>query len=258
MKILASQLVMSLAVLAFAMVALRIAGALPGNAQRYGYAWELTGWTFLLAGSNSLFHDLFSIIAFQGGAESQAWAAVLRWHPILNHSRTFLLTAYCLALVVALYRLGRDETAPPLRWTFGVAVMGMIIGGAVGWLEEAFSGLSHYSAVAVFDIMELGAFMLLLIVGLSSGSMDRSLWGILSVNGFVLALSVLLFAALSRIDLAGQWTPRPWHVQSTKALLRVLMVALALRQLWRLRHGHPVRGLLESTPRPATTPSLHG
>lgn len=258
MKILASQLVMALAVLAFAMVALRIAGAIPGHAQRYGYAWKLTGWTFLLAGSNALFHDLFSIIAFQGGAESRAWAAILRWHPILNHSRTFLLTAYCFALVVALYRIGRGKTPPQLRWTFGAAVMGMFAGGTVGWNEDVFSGLTHFSAVAVFDILELGAFMLLLIVGLSSGSMDRALWAVLGVNGFSLALSVLLFAALSQIDFAGQWTPRPWHVQSTKAMLRVLMVVIALRQLWRLRQGYPVRGLLESASGPAARPSLHG
>jgi hypothetical protein len=252
MPILAGQVAMSLAVLAFAALALRVAGALPpSHARRFGYAWAFTGWAFLLEGSNSLFHDVFSIVAFRGGPESAAWAAVLRWHPILNHSRTFLLTTYCVVLSVALVRLARGQ-APPRLWTgLGVVVAGMLLGGVIGGQEATFSGFTHFSAVAIFDVMAL------LSAGLLSGAMDRSAWVSLAVNGVVLALSVLLFAALSQIDYTAQWSPQPWLIQWTKVVLHLLMVVIAMRHLHRIRRGHPIRGLLDSPVRAAGVPSLH-
>jgi hypothetical protein len=257
MTILAGQVAMSLAVLAFAALALRVAGVIPVHARRFAYAWALTGWTFLIVGANSLFHDVFSIIAFQSGPESAAWAAVLQWHPILNHSRTFLITTYCLVLVVALLRIARNGTPQRLQSAVAVVIAGMVLGAGIGWQEDAFSGITHYSAVAVFDVMELGAIMGLLSVGLFSGAMDRSLWVSLSVIGFVVALSVLLFAALSHIDLSGQWSPRPWHVQNVKAVLASSIVLIALRHLRRVRKGGPVRALMEAPVRAAGIPSLH-
>jgi hypothetical protein len=257
MPILAGQVAMSLAVLAFAAVALRVAGALPQHARRYAYAWAFTGWAFLLEGFNSLFHDVFSIIAFRGGPESAAWAAVLRWHPVLNHSRTFLLSTYCVVLAVALYQIARDRQPLRIATGLGIVAVGMLVGAVVGWNEAAFSGITHFSAVAVFDIMELVAVMALLSIGLTSGAMDRSLWVAMGVNGFILALSVLLFAAISRIEFTGQWSPRPLQMQWTKACLHMLMVVIAVRHLRRIREGRPVRGLVEAPVRGAGIPSLH-
>lgn len=257
MPILAGQVAMSLAVLAFAALALRVAKALPFHARRFGYVWAFTGWAFLLEGFNSLFHDVFSIVAFRGGPESAAWAAVLRWHPILNHSRTFLLTTYCVVLSVALLRIARGQ-GPPRLWTgFGVVVAGMLLGGLVGGQEATYSGFTHFSAVAIFDVMELVAVMALLSAGLLSGAMDRAAWMALAVNGFVLALSVLLFAALSQIDYAAQWSPQPWLIQWTKVGLHLAMVVVAVRHLYRIRQGHPVRALLNAPREAVGVPSLH-
>jgi hypothetical protein len=251
MRILMGQVAMSLAVLAFAAVALRVGGALPAHARRFAFAWRFTGWAFLVEGSNSLFHDVFSIVAYRGGPESAAWAAVLAWHPILNHSRTFLLTAYAVVLGVALVRAARMRTPPSLGRGLALVVAGMLVGGVVGWREAAFSGWTHFSAVAVFDIMELLAFMFLIAAGLTTGLMDRALWFAISLNGFILALSVLLFAALSQVDLATQWSPSPLHVQGAKAFLHSLMVVIAAVYLRRVRAGRPIRGLVDAPARPA-------
>jgi hypothetical protein len=257
MQILAGQLAMSLAVLLFAAVALRVAGALPPQVQRFAYAWKFTGLALLLSGSNSLFHDVFATIAFMGGPESAAWAAVLRWHPVLNHSRTFLLSTYCLVLAVALYRVGQLRQPPRMSTGMGIVVAGMLVGALVGANEASFSGITHFSAVAIFDIMELVAVMTLLALGLTSGAMDRSLWVAIGINGFILALSVLLFAAMSRIEFAGQWSPQPFHLQWTKALLHILMVGIAVRHLHRIRQGRPVRALLDAPREAVGVPSLH-
>lgn len=257
MAVLLAQVSMSLTVLAFGVLALRVAGSLPGHARGFAYAWLLTGWAFLLEGSNSLGHDLFSIIGFTGGPESRAWNAVLRWHPILNHSRTFLLTTYCLVLAVVLYRARRGVAPPPVQRSMLVVAGGMLTGALVGFSEPLFTPFSHYSAVAIFDVMELAAIMALLAVGMNGG-MDRSLWLCMGINGFVIALSVLLFAAVAQIDVLGQWWPRPVYVQSAKVVLHALMVAIAVRHLGRIRQGRPVRGLMEG-PAPAVgIPSLHG
>lgn len=258
MRVLAGQIIMSLAVLVFAALSLRVARALPGHAQRYAFAWAFTGWAFLVEGCNSLFHDLFSLTGFLGGPGSAAWDAVISWHPVLNHSRTFLLTTYCLVLSAALFRIARDEThSPRVGPAVALTVGGMLVGALVGWREPDFTTWTHYSAVAIFDIMELVAVMTVLVAGMMSGAMDRSLWVSLGLSGFILALSVLLFAALAQIDLSGLWSPKPWHLQTTKAVLQVSIVFVAIRHLRRIRRGRPVRGLLEAPLRPATL-SMHG
>ncbi|MBW3571814.1 MAG: hypothetical protein KY467_11970 [Gemmatimonadetes bacterium] len=258
MRVLAAQCAMSLAMLAFAVLALLIARAIPRPERRYAYAWALTGCTFLATGLNSLFHDVFSIIGFLGGPTSRPWALVLWWHPVLNHSRTFALTAFCVVLALVLYRrtaVGAEP--PPLRTAMAGVLGGMVLGGLVGWWEPDFTNFTHYSAVAVFDVLEMVAFMAVLAVGIASGGIDRALWLSLALNGFILALSVLLFAAEAHLGVAGQWAPRPLHVQTLKAVLRCLMVAVALRHLLGVSRGRPVRGLLPD-PRPfASTPSVH-
>lgn len=258
MHVLAAQFAMSLAMIAFAVLALFIARAIPGHERRFEYAWALTGWSFLLSGSNSLFHDVFSLIGFRGGENSAAWAAVLAWHPVLNHSRTFLLTAFCVVLAVILYRAGAGGAPPPLRRSMAFVAGGMVLGGLVGWWEPDFSNYTHYSAVAVLDVMEMLAFMVLLMVGITSGGLDRALWACLGLNGFILALSVLMFAAAAHLGVVGQWAPRPVHVQTLKTVLRCLILAVAVQHLIRVRQGRPVRGLLDEPRRPAGMATLHG
>ncbi|HEY0038556.1 MAG TPA: hypothetical protein VGB66_17795 [Longimicrobium sp.] len=254
---LTGQAAISAVLLLFAAVAWRIVRAIPRDSETYRFGWALTAATFTIRGLNSAFHDAFSIVGFAAGPDSWAWSAVISWHPVLNHSRTFLLITFCILFTVVLVRAGRGRAEPGLRRALLVLAAGMVAGGAVGWVEPDFSGLSHYTAVAVWDVVELLAMLSLLFVGLNSGRMDRGLWYCLGINAFVLALSVLWFAALIRIDFGGQWAPERYHIHLTKAFLYVLMVGVAYRQLGRMRNGERMKGFFG----PAggkMMPSLHG
>lgn len=243
--------------LLFAVLAFAIARSLGPGERVFRYGWMFTAIAYLVRGLNMGAHASFSIFAFRSGPGTPLWDAALVVHPILNHSRTFMLTAYCLVLATVLVRAQRGRPLPPLYVPFALLLAGMAVGVYVGWNEEAFSALTHYTAVAVWDIMELLALMTLLFAGLSSGGMDRGLWASLGVSAFILALSVLWFASLSRIDIAGQWSPRPEHIHVSKAVLYLLMIGIAFRQLKRVRSGKRVRSFLESERRPAVS-TLHG
>lgn len=256
MPTLLGQSAIALGLLIFAYVASRVAAQLPASERVFRYGWTFTAIAFLAQGLNMAVHCAFAILAFRGGRGSLLWDAILVWHPILNHSRTFLLTAYCVVLSVALFQAQRTRPLPSLRLATAVILGGMVLGGVVGWQEDAFSGITHFSAVALFDIMELLALMTVLFVGLLTGSMDRGLWASLAVNAFVLALSVLWFASLSRIDISGQWAPRPYHIHLSKAALYLVMVGIAYRQWTRLRDGRRPRAFLEMESRRVS--SLHG
>ncbi|HST57803.1 MAG TPA: hypothetical protein VLK84_03875 [Longimicrobium sp.] len=243
--------------LLFGVLALGVTRSLPASERVFRYGWALTAAMFCLRGVNASLHAIYNIVAFRSGPGSWMWETAGLVHPVMNHSRTFLLTAYCLVLGVVLVRARRERPLPAPSIAFSLLLAGMAAGAYVGWNEEAFSALTHYTAVAVLDIMELLALMGLLFLGLTTSAMDRSLWAALGVNAFVLALSVLWFAALSRIDMAGQWSPRPSHVHLSKSILYLAMIAIAARQLMRLRAGKRVRSILGADPRRAV-PSLHG
>lgn len=253
-----AQLLMSLAVLAFAGTALLVGRESAGRAPRFAYAWTFTACAFLLQGSISLFHHVFSLIAFLQGRESASWAVVVQWNPVLNHSRSFVLTTFAVVLAVVLYRFRASTEHQSPRWPLALLLAGMVVGAVVGWQEPAFTRARHYSAVAVFDVVELFAFMGLLIVGITSGRMDRSLWSALALNGFIVALSVLLFAAIARFDVAGEWSPSPLSIQGVKAALRLVVLAIAVHHLRALRRGDPIRGLTDEPLGRPSVASLHG
>jgi hypothetical protein len=258
MRTLLAQMAMSVAVLLFAALAVLVARSLSGDARRYAYAWAFTGQAFLLEGFNSLGHDLFSMAGFLGGPDSAAWNAVLRWHPVLNHSRTFLLTTYGVVLAVVLHRAARGVKPPAALRALAIVAGGMLLGALAGWFEPFFTNRTHYSAVAIFDIMEMLTMMGLLVIGITSGGMDRALWLSLGINTFVVSLSVLLFAASAELGVVGQWAPRPLHVQTAKAAMHAVMVVVAWIHLQNVRRGRTVRGLIDIAPPPSGIPSLHG
>lgn len=249
MLVLSAQVAISLCLLLFAVQARLIARDLPAGAREFRHGWALTGLAFLIQGLNSLFHDGFSIFAWLSGPASGAWKAILFWHPILNHSRTFLLTTFCVLLCAAMLRAGRDGGRVGRLPVLAILMAGMVAGGLVGWRENGFTSITHYKSVALWDIMELGAMLVTLYVGVATNRMDRGLWVALGINAFVLALSVLLFAALTSLHLSGQWSPRPSQVQMAKALLYIMMVAAASFRLRQMRRGAPVRGFFRSTDR---------
>jgi hypothetical protein len=257
MRTLTAQAAMSVCILVFALLALRIASRVPQSQPTFRYAWALTGAAFLVRSLNSLFHDVFATVAYLGGKESRAWEAILVWHPILNHSRTFLITAYCIVFLVALRRAARGAPPPSLRVGVAAVVAGMVVGGLVGANETTFSGLTHFTAVALWDLMEMLALFAVLFVGLSTATLDRSLWACIGIYTFVLALSVLLFAFLARTDVQGEWAPQASTLQITKAVLYLGLNAVAIRAWLKVRGGGPLRSFFEDRPLRAAVPSLH-
>jgi hypothetical protein len=256
MPTLAAQAGMSICVVAFALLALLIARRVPHGQPVFRYAWGLTGAAFLVRGLNSLFHDVFSTLGFLGGEGSPAWNAVLAWHAILNHSRTFELIAYCFVFLYALVRASRGRAMPRLSTSMAIVVGGMVVGGLIGWQEDTFTGLSHFPAVAVWDVVAMFVMFGILFVGILTSTLDRGLWACLSIYTFILAMSALAFAFLSRIDVIGEWAPSVSTMQIIKALLYVGLNAAAIRVWLKVRSGKRLRPFIEErTPRSAGGPS---
>lgn len=255
MRTLIAQGAISACLLVFAVLALRMARYIPRTQPVYRYAWTFTGLTFLVRGCNSAFHDAFATYGYLQGDGSWAWNAVIAWHPVLNHSRTFLLVAYCGVLCTALVRASRGKRLPSLGRSMAVVVAGMGVGAVTGWREEAFTYLTHYTAVASWDGVELLAMMAVLLVGLSTGLMDRTMWASLGINAFALALSTVWFVFLSRSGVGEEWAPKAFHIHWTKVCLYTAMDLLVLMQMRRVARGGPMRGFFD--PRPAAPmPSL--
>lgn len=252
-----TQLAVSLCLLAFAITAVRVARAFPRHPEVFRFGWSLTAGAFLMQSLILLFHNSLATAGFAGGSESAAWKAVVAWHPVLNHSRTFLLAAFCAMLCVGLIRAGRGAPLPGPRIWFPTLVAGAGVGVLIGLNEAAFTPLTHFTAVAVWDLLELLALMAVLFAGLVSGRIDRALWFCLAVNAFALALAVLWFAALAPMDVTGQWRPKTWMLQAAKVPLYLLMIGIAHSQLRRIGRGKPPRGLLEPQPPKLELSSLH-
>lgn len=251
-----TQLAVSLCLLAFAITAVRVARAFPRHPEVFRFGWSVTGGAFLMQSLILLFHNSFAAAGFAGGPDSAAWNAILAWHPVLNHSRTFLRAAFCAMLCVGLIRAGRGAPLPGPRIWFPALLAGAAVGVLIGLNEAAFTPLTHFTAVAVWDLLELLALMAVLFAGLLSGRIERALWFCLAVNAFVLALSVLWFAALAPMDAAG-WRPKTWMLQGAKVPLYLLMVGIALSQLRRIGRGQPPRGLLDAQTPKLELSSLH-
>jgi hypothetical protein len=257
-RTLTAQAAITACLLVFAVLALRT-GRQISSAQQpvHRYLWTFTGWTFLIQGANSGFHDAFSIYAFRQGAGSRALEVLLLWHPPLNHSRTFLLVAFCGVTCHALVRGRRGLPLPSLRSSVAIVVAGMAGGALLGMNEAAFSYLTHFTAVASWDAVELLAMMAVLLVGLSTGLMDRAMWACLGITAFALALSTVWFIFLSRSDLVGEWAPKAFHIQWTKVVLYLVMNAIVVIQHRRLNRGRSLRGFFEAPAR-TPVPSWHG
>lgn len=247
MKTLVAQMAVTLCLLLFAAAAWSVARQMPGSSAAYRHGWRLTAAAFIMQGISLIVHDVFATYGFLQGPGSSAWSAIIQWHPILNHSRTFHLTTYCLVLGAALLNARRRQRPPPLAIGIAFMIGGMIVGGMIGWRELPFTGPGHFAAVAVWDTLQLLAMLALLLVGMGTGRMDRMLWGALSVQAFALAVGVLWFADFARNDLLpGDWSLRPYAVQFFKASVMLAMTGFALRMRMILRRGGTPEGFFET------------
>lgn len=257
MLTLVAQWLVSVPLIVFGILGLRIARRMPGRRASFQRTWAFTGAAFLVTGLNAVFHDLFATLAFLAGPGSALWRGVIAAHPVLNHSRTFAEIAYSAVLCFLLVRGGGEGGNQSIRRPVLVICAAMFLGGVVGANEQAFSTAAHFSAVALWDILTLLTLFAALYAGMSTGRMDRGLWFSLGLLAFTRAFSIIAFAALVQIDVAGQWHPRPSHIHLIKGVLHAGAAVLAWRHLASLRRHEEPRAFFEPAGR-KMMPSLHG
>lgn len=213
--------------------------------------WWLAGTIFLLHGAVKLVQNSFGYWAMLAGPQSATMVRYLDWAPFFNHSRTGVWMAGCALL---LYLALRERSVSPhfRGGAIGVLVATMLVAGFLGsWNDGALVAATHYKTVAVVDALELVLVLGTLFGLLLSNRADRYLWAALAAYGFMVALNVVWFAALSLLDDPSVWSPRPWHIHAYRVVLAFTIFSLVARRLLLARRGRAVFGLLESRAAPA-------
>ena len=250
---LALQSAVSLAFLGFGLLGLAARHHSPGAPPDHRGGWLLVGGALTAHGTAMLLHSMAAFGAYFAGSGTALYEAFVDWTPAMNHSRTFLLVAFTLALlahaVLPSARRGVLGAA-----AFALMAVGFLLGVLIGRVEE-FSALVHFSSVATWDVIELVLLLAALFAALLTSRLDRYAWLALGIYAFSLALNVMWIAALSRRGLPGEWSPRPWMIHGYRLVLTLGMVYVAARRLQLARRGTPVGSLMEG---PARRPSLVG
>lgn len=217
----------------------------------HAMAWSLTGVAFTFHAANVGTQAGFGTLAYVSGKGTGVYDAYIELSPLFNHSRTFALVAFAIALMVL---ARRPVLHPRFLWLATAGILASaVVGAFVGYAEGAFLPSRHFVAVALWDVMELLVMLAALFVLLLSSRVDRLLWFALCVYAFSLALNVVWFAALSRWGVPGEWSPKPWHAQLYRFLLTSLMAVLATRRLMLWGQGKSPPGLLGTEPRDLRT-----
>src|SRR4051794_7264457 len=121
------QCVATLLLLAIAILAQAVARESRGADPHHRAAWRLTGLTWVVCSAHRIAANAYQGAALGGGSGSPAWSSYLRWRPVFNHSRTFLMLGAAAAFVVlALWR------GPPGRRFWRIAIAALAVGLAVG------------------------------------------------------------------------------------------------------------------------------
>lgn len=205
-------------------------------------AWRITGIAFLWHAASDLAQNVFGGIAIRAGGQSATMKAYLVANPVMNHGRTFLVYGLLLSLVaIAFYP--REPDRRFWRMALMALSVGFVAGSAVGVHEGGFNETRHYSAVAIWDVIELVMLMAALFALLVTNRADRLLWAFLSAYGVALALGVFWFTDMAQRAL-GAWQPPTWILAATRLLFDALLVSIAARRLACQRNARPVHGML--------------
>ena len=186
-------------------------------------AWRLTGIAFLWHALSGVLQNVFGGIAMVAGTSSATMKAYLEANPVMNHSRTFLLYGLMAALIVLAFMRGQPGRAF-WRGAWAALLVGFLAGAAWGVREGTFTEARHYSAVAVWDVVELVLLMAALFALLVSNRADRLLWAFLSVYGLGLALGIFWFSLLAQLNL-GTWIPKTWTGHAERIFFNTLLIA---------------------------------
>lgn len=233
-----------------ALLCLRV--RVPQNTYREA-AWRLTGISFLWHAVSTMLQNAWGSTAMIVGYDSKVMESYLKISPVMNHSRTFLLFGFLLALL-ALSFLRSEPGRQFWRAAWALMVVGFLAGVALGVREGSFTEAGHYSAVAVWDVVELVLLMAALFALLVSNRADRLLWAFLSAYGLALALAIFWLTLLAQLKL-NTWTPKVWTVHAMRIFFDFVLIACVAWRLVLHRRGKTVAGMSES--RIAPLPSLH-
>jgi len=215
-------------------------------------AWRLTGAGFLVHALDLAVQHAFGGVALAAGSKSAAMNAYLEWFPVFNHGRTFLIVGLLLGLLLlAAYR--REPDARFWRVAAALMAVGFVVGTVLGVAEGRFTNGGHYSAVSVWDMIELLLLMATLFTLLLTSRADRALWGLLSAYGLSLALGVFSFTLLSQIGVMDAWHPPPWTLQAERMVCHLMMVGFATWRVAAAKRGRKVPAMLEHSARPVPT-----
>jgi hypothetical protein len=211
---------------AYALALVAVAVLSVAVARRPGQPFQRLGWVITAAAFSIHSLDLvaqlaFGSVAMAGGRGSAAMNAYLRWAPVFDHSRTFLMLAAALGLV------------------------------ALGVVEGSVARASHYATVAVWDMAELILLLSTLFLLLLTNRVDRYLWALLAMYACSLALGTFWVTLLAQ--LGGGWHPPNWTLALLRVALYAAMAVIAQRR-WRAGvAGRPLAGMLgRPTPRVQT------
>jgi hypothetical protein len=249
MHIIALQCLVTLFFGAFGVTSLLVARTLPASPEHSRAGWLLTGMAFTIFGIDSAAQNVLGTTAYIAGAGAPVYAFYMKVAPAANHSRTFLMLAYCALLV---WVLTRKRLPRHWRWTALAALLaGVAAGALVGAGEGPLVERTHYTTVALLDVVEMLILLGSLFVALVSERVDRLLWFALGVYAVSVALNIIWTVALAGVGIG--WVPPSWQMHAYRCVLTFAMTALACRRLVLARRGVAVRGLLgeRNTPRAA-------
>jgi hypothetical protein len=218
-------------------------------------AWQLTGITFVVFCVDRIAANVWQAAALRAGNPSPVLSSYLRWMPVFNHSRTFLM----LGAAVALALLSFWKAQPDRRfWMAAMKALGvgLLAGVAVGMLEGPFDIPVHFTAVALWDVVELVTVLPMLFIALVTNRMDRYLWATYGMYACSIALAIFWFSLLTQLGIARAWHPPAWSVHAMRDVFYSLMLASAAARLWAGTRGRTVQGML-GRPMPAQLSTLH-
>lgn len=242
MLTLALQILVALLTLAVGVAALAVAGARGVSGARAA-GWRATGLGFAIVGATGVVQTNAAAVAYFAGPGSAVYDAYLSWAPAGNHGRSGAVLV--LALLLCLLSYGRGGSWLPSA--AGMLVLyggGTALGVALGVVQGELRQDRHYPVEAMLQLGAMLLFLLALLAGAVTSSMDRLLWLLLAVYALHQAISVLWMTALAW-DGVGEWIPRTWILMAVGAALRLVQLGLALHRLRLARRGASVPGLFE-------------
>lgn len=249
MVTLAMQCVVAVLTLVFGITALRVAHAARESPAYHRAGWLLTGIVFTILGlSTAIQNCVAAPWAYFAGEGTPVYDLYIRYSPVGNHSRGFLVVAYAM-MMVGLAGLWRGA-----RRHFGAAVVAaslvaMTVGAVVGWREGPLVQVTHWTATAISDSAELLFLLGALFVGVIWNTTDRLLWIALVIFTVHELLDVVWFSALAWSDVPGAWYPSTVFLHGYASVAYLLMIGVAARRVRLARDGVSVPGLVETPPR---------